>query len=811
MFINLKLGTMLKSYLTTALRHLLKSKLYSTLNVIGLSVGLACFTLIGLWVKYELTYDSFHKNADRIYRVADTFTDESGTFDQAVTPRALAAALLSDFPEVEEVVRVKKNDATVKYGDKQFLEDAIVLTDPSFFSMFGFRLLKGNPATALKDPYSVVLSESIAKKYFGTSDLLGQSIRIFAYDPDGKGSEYKITGIAEDCPSNTQFHYDILLSFATVDARNKNADPAAGWKLNSFYTFLMIRPDADAGSLEVKFPGMIDKYMGVNNKLANVSHKYFLQPLTTIHLGSHLRYELGPVSSPAYVMIFGTIGIIVLLLACINYVNLSTAVSSERFKEVGMRKVMGAGRRQLIPQYLAEAWLLAMGSLAMAFVWIELSRPAFESLTGNPVVDVYTTTTVVTVVMIASFAGLGSGFYPAFLLSTLRPLHILKGKVKAGSSGLWLRKGLVVLQYAITIILVIGIFVVQLQMNFIRHKDLGFSSDHLIVLGVHGSLEVQQGYDAFNNDMLTHPVVTAVVRSNSTLAGKLGNGLAEMEDPLGKRVNATVSSIRVDHDYADVYKMKLLAGRFFSKDISSDSTKGFVVNESTLKTFGYEDPADAIGKTFKYEGKEGQVIGVMKDFLYNSLQYQVAPTCMYLLNGGFSRITVRFNGTLQESASVVAEVWKKHFPESVMDFKFAEDALNSQYKSEDRFSKIFMIFSAISLAIACLGLFALVSYTVESRTKEIGVRKVLGASVPDILGMLSKEFLMLIIVSAGIGIPMGYYFMNSWLSSFAYQVKLNPLVFVGAGALVLMIAWITISLRSVRAATANPVDSLRNE
>src|SRR5258706_1404378 len=802
---------MLKSYVTSSFRHLINNKTYTILNAIGLSVGLACFTLIGLWVKDELSYDRFHPKADRIYRVGGIFTDESGKFDQAVTPPPLAQALVNDFPEVEEAVRLDMNDATVRLGDKQFIEDDIVLTDPSFFRMFGFALKAGDPRTALNDPYAIILSESMAKKYFGHDDPVGQLITLFRYDPDGLGKEYKITGVIEDCPSNSQFHYNFLVSFKTLEVYDPEVLQEYGWYNNSFYTYLLLKSGQSPPQLQSKFPRFLAKYMGVHNKEWKVGYAYFLQPLTSIHLQSHLRYEIRETSSIGYVVIFATIGVMVLLLASINYVNLSTAFSSNRFKEVAMRKVMGAMQQQLLGQYLTESWLLALSSLALAFAWIELSRPLFESLTGKPVVGLYTPSTLILLIGIATLVGLFSGLYPSLLLSSFQPVSILKGQLKAGTSGVWLRKSLVVIQYSITIILVSGILVVQLQLKFIQSKDLGFDADKLLILGVNGSREVINGYDAFANDLLSRSHVSGITRSNTTLAGGLGNSVVVMENVTGKKVNAPFYRIRLDHAYLDVYKMNLLAGRFFSKDISSDSTKAFIVNEATVKTYGYLDAADAVGKSFSFGGNDGMIIGVVKDFHYNSLQYKVEPTCMFLLRNGFSRITVRFSDGIEESVAIATDTWKKHFPNSVLDFEFAVDALNSQYRSELRFSKVFIVFSAISLAIACLGLFALVSYTVESRTKEIGIRKVLGASVSGILGMLSREFILLIVVATFIAVPVGYYFMRRWLLEFAYRIDLSPSVFLIAGLLVLFIAWLTVSLRTIKAAMSNPMESLRTE
>lgn len=802
---------MFKSYFTTAFRHLAKNKGYTILNAIGLSVGLACFALIGLWVMNEVSFDRFHEKSDRIYRVSAVFSSESDRMEQAVTPTPLRTALISDFPEVEDAVILDNNDAIVQHGDKQFMEDYLLMTEPSFFNIFSFELKSGDRRTALQEPYSIVLSESMAIKYFGNEDPLGQPLTIFLQDPEGKGKAYTVTGVIEDCPINSHFNYNALISFKTFEVNNP-ADPRGyDWYNNGYYTYLLLRNGSSPDQLQAKLPQLIEKYMGKQNREWKVSYEYFMQALTDIHLRSNIKYEIKETNTVSYVVIFGTIGVIVLLLACINYVNLATAFSSARFKEVSMRKVMGAQKRQLVGQYLAESWMLAILSLILAFVWIELSRPLFESLTGKPVVGLYTTQTLLTLMGIASLVGVCSGFYPAIMLSSFRTISIMKGQLKTGSTGVLLRKSLVVVQYTITILLVVGILVVQRQLKFMQNQDLGYNKDGLLMLGVNGSQEVIDGYGAFANELQSLPTVTGVARSNTTLAGGLGNSVAELEDASGKKVNATVYRVRTDFDYRDVYQMKLAAGRFFEKGNAADSTRAFVVNEALARTYGYTLPEQMIGKAFIFQGREGEVIGVLKDFNYNSLQYRVEPTCMYLLRGGFSQIAVRLTENVFASREQVEVLWKKHFPNTVVDAQFAEDALNNQYRSEQRFSQIFLVFSTISLAIACLGLFALVSFSVESRTKEIGIRKVLGASVTSILSMLSKEFLILIVIAACIAVPVGYYFMNRWLSGFAYRTDLNPTVFLLAGFLVLAIAWITVSMRSLKAATINPVDSLRNE
>lgn len=802
---------MIKNYFITAFRYLIKNKGYTFLNAIGLSVGLACFVLIGLWVRNEVSYDRFHSKSDRIFRVAGKFISESDAMEQAVTSTPLRTALLSDMPEVEDALIIDNNDAIVQRGDKQFMEDLLLMTDPSFLNVFDFQLQAGDKRTALNEPYSIVLSESMAVKYFGSEDPIGQILTLFLQDPDGRGKAYTVTGVIEDCPVNSHFQYNALISFKTFDVNNPTDPRGYDWYNNGYYTYLLLRTGSDPRQLEAKFPQFIDKYMGENNQQWKINYEYFLQPLTSIYLNSHLKYELRQTSSTRYVIIFGTIGIIVLLLAGINYVNLATAFSAGRFKEVGMRKVMGAHKQQLIGQYLAESWLLAMISLAFAFVWIELSRPLFESLTGKPVLNLYTPDTLLLLLAITSLVGISAGLYPALILSSFRPVSILKGQLRAGSTGVLIRKSLVVLQYSITMLLVVGILVVQRQLQYIQNQDLGFNQNHLLMLGVNGSQEVISGYEAFAHDLRSLPNVSGVTRSNTNLVGGLGNSVAEVLDATGKKVNATVNRVRTDFDYLNVYQMKLLAGRFFERGNAADSTLSFVVNEELARTYGYAAADEIVGKPFHFQGRDGSVIGVVKDFNYNSLQFRVEPTCLYLLRGGFSQIAVRVTGNTTAALELVTASWRKHFPNTLVDARYAEEALNDQYQSEKRFSTIFLVFSSISLAIACLGLFALVSFSVESRTKEIGIRKVLGASVTTILNMISKEFMWLIVLATLVAVPAGYYFMNEWLNSFAYHIEISPVMFLSAGLLVFCIAWLTVTARSIKAATTNPVDSLRNE
>jgi putative ABC transport system permease protein len=801
---------MLKNHIIYALRLLSKNQLYTSMNLIGLSIGLACFSLIALWIKSEYDYDRFHDKSDRIYRVVTKFKDETSVVDQAVTSVPLGHALVKDIPDIEDAVRIDPGDAVMAVGEKSFLEQGVV-TDQSFLSVFDFKLFAGDKNSALKEPYSVILSQRLAEKYFGTADPVGQLVKIFAFDPDGNGAQYKVTGVIENCPKNSHIFYDYIISFSTWETADPTILKHEMWfKHGRIYTYVVLHPDADAVAVQAKIPGIIETYIGKEMHENRISYEYSLQALTDVHLYSKLSYEAGPTGNISYVIIFATIGIIVLLLASINYVNLSTAYATERLKEVGIHKIVGAMKHHLMAKYLIESWILAILSVVVAFGWIELSRPLFELISGSDVSGVYSFQSLGVLFAIASFVGLSAGIYPAAVLASLKPVSILKGNV-GGMSGTTLRKVLVVVQFSITIVLVIGIVVVQQQMKFIRNKDLGFNKDNLVVFGVHGSNEVKKGYKGFVDELISSPDIIGVTRSNTTIGNGLGNSTAVMEDVGGRKLSNTIYEFRVDHNYLEVYNMKLIAGRNFRTNDSADSSHSHIVNEALAKMYGYSSPSELIGKSFDLNGNAGEVIGVVKDFNFNSLQHKVEPACMYLLDGDFSRISIRLGNDTKKGFDEVQTTWKKHFPAAVQQYSFYEDSLGSSYRAELRFSGIFLVFSIVSLIIACVGLFALVSYTVERRAKEIGIRKILGASVTNILSMISAEFIRLVTLSCFIAIPFGYYFMNEWLSGFAYHIPLEVFMFVFAGALVSGIALVTVVVRTLRAATTNPVDKLRGE
>jgi putative ABC transport system permease protein len=811
---------MLTNYLKIAWRNLTKNKLYSALNLIGLSVGLTCFAFIALWINDEWSYDRFNEKADRIYRVASKIIGDSESFEHAVSAVPLGPALKNDYPEVEQFVRFDLNDAVVKRGNQMFVEDGILLTDPSFFDTFSYKMTVGDPKTALNDPFSIILTESTAKKYFGNENPIGQSLVIMLHDSTGKGVPYRITGIMPDAPKNAHFTFNFLVSFETLIAHNR-AELATddAWGNNSYYTYILLKKGVDYKAFEAKLPQFYDRHIlpisrryGVNKRTA----EYKLMPLTDIHLKSNVRYEIYPTSSLINLYIFGTIGLFILFLAIINYMNLATARSVKRAKEVGVKKVMGAMKGQLIGQYWLESILLAVGALGVSLVMCYLFQAIFQQITDKDL-SVFDSPALITFMAgISVIVGLVSGVYPAFFISSYQPTAVLKGSFSTSGRGFWLRQSLVVLQFSITIILLVGILVIRSQMAFIQTKNLGYNKETLLNLKVNGDIDVQRKIEPFKDDLLKSPAIKNMTTSNSILVGGMGNNGIETVDSQGKKIQTSIYRLRVDYDYMATMGMKLVAGRNFAKtfptDAPTDSTQNFIVNEAAVKAFGWQNPEKAIGKPFSMSGRRGTVVGVVNDFHFNSLQHPVEPLAMVLRDFGFSRIILKID--MHQPQAAIAHIesqWKKHFPTAHLDYDFVDKKLGEQYQAEARFSTIFFYFSILSVLIACLGLYGLTAFATEQRVKEIGIRKVLGASVISVMTLLSKDFIKLVLIACLVAFPVGYFVMNRWLQNFAYKIDIAWGVFALAGLLAVVIALLTVSFQSVKAALMNPVKSLRSE
>ncbi len=803
---------MFKNYLKQTWRNIVKNKTYSLLNIVGLAAGLTCFALIALWVTDELSYDKFNTNCDRIVRLISTEKNETGISESAVTSAPMAKALQHDYAEVENTVRLRMREEIVTYKNQQVLQQGILLTDPSFFDVFSYHITRGNVATALSEPYSIILTESTAKKYFGDKDPMGQTLVLNMYDSTGYGAAYKITGIMPDPPKNAHFTFNMLASFKTIEVANPDVLTIDGWGDNSFYTYLLLKKGVGYKAFSKKISEFYGKYIGDLFNIWKLIYIYKLQPLSDIHLRSNLEHEIAPTGNITQVYIFSIIGILILLLAGINYTNLATARSAGRAKEVSVKKVAGASKQQLVMQYLSESVFTAIIALLFSFLLSFLSQPFFNEVTGKNLYLFSSPLLLSFLLGVTIFLGVLSGIYPAIVLSSFKPALILKGAFKSRGKGILLRKTLVVSQFVITIILITGIVIIYSQMSFIKHKDLGYNKDALLYLKVNGNTDVIKGYSAFKNELENSPLISGVATSNSMIVGGLGSGGSETVDIKGNPLQVNTSRLRTDADYLNVYGIKLLAGRNFTRNASADTIRLVILNEMAVKKFGWQNDETAIGKPFKMGNQKGIVIGVTNNFHFNSLEQTIEPLAIYPLDNHFSRITLKVD--IKKANQVVALIentWKKDFPFALFDYDFVSQQIKEQYLSEERFSTIFLYFSILSLLIACLGLYGLISYTIFQKTKEIGIRKILGATPNRIAAMLSGDFLKLVLFACIIAVPIAWYVMNMWLQNFAYRVNLFWWMFTAAGLLVLFIALITVSFQAIKAAIANPVKSLRTE
>jgi putative ABC transport system permease protein len=803
---------MFKNYLHASWRYLTKNKTYTFLNIIGLSAGLTCFVLIALWVTDELSYDRFNTNYARIYRLVSTIKTATGIQESAASGVPMAKALQNEYAEVENTVRLRMREEIITHNGQQVLQPGILVTDPSFFTIFSYRLVKGNIATALTEPYSIILTETTAKKYFGNKDPMGQTLLLNMYDTTGYTAIYTVTGVMPDPPKNAHFTFNMLASFKTIEVARPKVLTLDGWSDANIHTYILLKKGVDFKTFSGKITQFYGKHIGELSKTWKSIYFYRLQPLRAIHLRSHMQNEIAPTGSITQVYIFSTIGIFILLLASINYTNLATARSVSRAKEVGIKKVVGAGKSQLIVQYLSESVFTSLLALLLSFLCALLLKPFFYEVTGKSLSLFSSPFLLLFLSGVAIFLGLLSGLYPATVLSAFKPAITLKGSFKSGDKGIWLRRTLVVSQFVVTIVLITGIVIIYSQLSFIRSKDLGFNKDALVFLRVNGNTDVIKGYNAFRDELQRSPLISDMTTSNSMIVGGLGRGGSETVDAAGNPLQAITARLQVDTNYFRVYGIKLLAGKNFTRRAPADTIGQVVLNETAVQKMGWKNVEAAIGKPFKIGDAKGIVVGVINDFHFNTLEQPIEPLAIYPSNNYFSRITLKVN--MQQPDKVIALIensWKKYFPSLLFDFDFVSQQVKEQYKAEERFSNIFLYFCLLSLLIACLGLYGLISYTVFQKTKEIGIRKVLGATSGRIAIGLSGGFIKLVLVACMIAIPIAWYMMNKWLEDFAYRIHLSWWMFMVAGLLVIFIALLTVSVKAIKAAIANPVKNLRTE
>lgn len=794
---------MISSYFKIAFRNLWRHRIFSLINILGLATGMTACFLIYLYVHFELSYDSFHSKADRIYRIVADIKMPSGVIDDDGPAWAVPPHMKSEFPQVADFVRISSwENISVRKDDKRFVEKSINWADSAFFEVFDFRLLKGDPHTALKEPYSIVLSETAAKKYFGNEEPLGQTLLLADDD-----LAVKVTGVMKDIPENSQIKASLILSMSTMTSQ-----PDAGldnnWSGYGAFAYLLLKPGTDAKALEQQLPAFLEKRNGGEMKQLQMYPTLILEPLREVYLWS--TREGQQKGNIVNVYIFSVIAVFILLIAGFNFINLSTARSADRAREVGIRKAVGAERWQLIRQFTGESMIICGIAFLLAIVFSSMLLPMFNQLAGKTISQSIfgDPRHVLTLFLATAVLGVLTGIYPALVLSSFKPVTVLKGRLPAGGSALLLRKALVVSQFAISTALIIATIIVYNQMRYMRTRNLGFNKDQILVMDTYGD----PAKNAFKQALAGIPGVKSVAMSGSVPGSGHSSAHSEIEGQHGDFQTAALNLYFVDFDYLRQFGIAIIAGRGLSREFSTDSTKAMLLNEAAVKMLGFASPQQAIGKRFRQWGAEGTVIGVIKDFHFHALQQPIKPLSMRFNPEYFHLVSVNIAPENRPATiAAIEKMWKKMIPSRPFNYYFMDEYFNRQYHSEEQFGKLVLNFAILAVFISCLGLLGLAAYATMQRTREIGIRKVLGASVPDIVGLLSRDFLRLVAIAAVIAFPLAWFVMNRWLQDFAYRTGVSWWVFVVAGMLAAFIALFTICSQAVRAAVANPVKSLKVE
>lgn len=806
---------MIQNYFKIALRNLWRHKSFSAINIFGLAIGIATCLIIMLFVQHELSFDRYNTKADQIVRVVFKVTMQGDNLGEAHVMPPVAQTLRADYPEVLDATRLRNNGMPkILYGDKTFNDQTFAFADSNFLKVFTLPLIKGDANTALAEPNSLVITQAIATRYFGKEDPIGKIITL----KEGN-VKYKVTGVIDQVPITSHFHFDMFASMASLaDARS------GSWMSSEYYTYLVLPKGYDFKKLEAKLPQVMEKYlspqmskgMGITveafRKKGNTIG-LFLQPLTSIHLHSDFASELSPQGDIRYVYIFAAIALFMLALACINFINLSTAGASKRAKEVGIRKVLGSLKLQLVRQFLLESVLLTLSASVLAIVLVYMALPAFNQLSGkNLSLQLINTPFLIPFLLgFTLITSILAGSYPAFYLSSFNPISVLKGKFSSGKKSAGLRSGLVVFQFFVSITLIVSTAVVYNQLSYIQHKKLGYDKEQVMILP---STEALGNRDAvFRQQLLKDPRILNVSVSGYLPAGSSNNNNFFIYPD--EKNTQLIKSLRydIDENYISTLGIEMSAGRNFSKDYPTDSA-GAIINETAARELGWEK--DAVGHSFTNSNNNGNranyhIIGVVKDFHFKSLHEKITPLIMVLSNSPGNIIVKAKTKDMAGLLSSMKKEWTTLTTEAAFSYSFVDERLNNTYLAEQKTGSILGIFAGITIFVACLGLFGLAMFTAEQRKKEIGVRKVLGATVLQITGLLSKDFLKLVFISALIAFPIAWWSMNKWLEDFAYRISISWVIFVIAGAGTMLIALLTVSYQSIKAAKADPVKNLRTE
>ncbi len=794
---------MLINYLKIALRNIKKHKIYSLINISGLAIGTACCILIFLYVGFELSYDTYHEDAERVYRVAMKIKQESTEMGSARISTPVVPAIRNDFPEVEHASRFQTQEwrrNLVEREDNKFYESRVMVADNEIFNVLTIPFLNGYQETALIRPNTVVIAQSIARKYFGQIDPLGQVLHIWE-------RPFEVTGVVSDAPDNTHIKYGFIISLASFETE-WNMD---NWGWTGFYSYLKLKPGIDPSVFENKIRQIARQYIPEQLEEEREAYMYYLQPISKIHLHSHLYGEIDVPGNQTYLMVLSLVGFFILLLSIINFTNLSTAKSVHRSKEVGIRKVVGAQRRQLVQQFLTDSLLTAFLSTCGAVMICILALPFFSSLTGRQFTPESLNQPVLILLLLGLtvFVGISGGSYPSFLLSFLRPSQVLKGAQFSQAKGRLLRKILVLGQFSVTIILMIGTFVVVQQIKYMKNRPLGFEKEQKLIIPA----QLGRNYELVKEEFLKNPSVTAAAACWS-VPGRTTNRLTAKLVGQPDDMAQSMDFLYIDADFIPDYKMKIAAGRSFDKTMTTDIKDAFIINETASFAFGFINPEGAVGQRM-YEGGSGNVgtiIGVIEDFHFKGLQSVVEPLVFQFNPSYFVQMSLTLKtGNISNTLSFIEEKWNELRLGKVFSYFFLDEDFNRQYAAEEFVSRVVTVFTFLALFISCLGLIGLSSFTAEQRTKEIGIRKILGATVPGLFVFFTKEFTRWVFFANIIAWPIAYIFASQWLKSFAYRTSIDFRIFVLSGFLAFFLSVLTVSSQSIRVALTNPADSLRHE
>ena len=798
---------MFRNYLKVTFRNLLRHKLYAFINIFGLAVGFAACLLIFLFVDYEQNFDAFHSKKDQVYRLNEVQTWE-GIIPQkvALSMYPMGPTLQADFPEVEAYTHViTRNQVPLMHKDKKIYIDQIYLVDSSFFDLFDFELVYGDPGVVLQERFSIVITEETALRYFDHTDVLGERMELIGEDT----LSFTITGILKNIPENSHLQFDGLVALNSLPEMHKRS--MERWGNNWLVTYLQLTPGTDIAAIEAKFPDYLTKYMG---ERATDGYQLFVQPLSDIHLGSseitHDYQNVGKFNGK-YIYTFGFLAVFVLLIAGINFMNLTTARSALRLKEVGVRKTIGATQQHLVRQFIIESVFFAVFALMLALLITDFSLPALRELSGRPLAfsALLRPERILSIGAIAVLVGLFAGIYPALFMAGFKPVQALKGRIFLRSRNFSLQNVLVVMQFAIATAMIVGTLIATRQLRHMTFRDPGFNKEQVMLLSA--NREVVQGFEAFQNALMRQPAIRQVTASGQRLGSNIHQTGIQFKADTAVQ-NLAISHVNVDYTYLDLYEIELLKGRDFSKAHAQDAGHAFIINETLAEKLGVEDP---VGMPLKFHFQEewGTVIGLAKNFNYNSFHHDINPLAMSIQpNFGYSEISIRIDPRdLPAVLPVIEDAWRASGTDRPFDYSFLDTHFDELYRTDLQVSKVVGIIAGLAILIACMGLFGLVSISTEQRTKEIGIRKVLGATVGDVIFLFARGVAVLVMIAFALAVPFTWWFMNDWLASFAYRIELGAGVFLAAGGIALLVALLTISYLTYRAASGNPIEALRYE